>query len=107
MERAVAFYERFLEQPIKIKDKIFSVFDFNGFRLCLFAPDQVKEKVCWGDNCLLSFEVVDMDKLINKLKKLKVKIVYPLTKIGGNYVLEFKDTEGNDIEVYCKLTNRL
>lgn len=103
MDRAIAFYEKFLEQPVKVKDEIFSIFDFNGFRLCLFAPDKVKEKVTYGDNCLLSFEVDDMDELIKKLKELNAKIVYPLTKIGNNSVLEFRDTEGNDVEMYCKL----
>ena len=44
-----------------------------------------------------------MDKLRKKLDELKVEIVFPLTKIDKNRVLEFKDSEGNDIEVYCKI----
>jgi predicted enzyme related to lactoylglutathione lyase len=104
MDRAIDFYEKFLDQPVKVRDKVFSIFDFKGFRLCLFAPDEVKEEVSYGDNCLLSFEVDDMNKLIEKLKNLNAKITYPLTKIGNNQVLEFRDTEGNDVEVYCKLT---
>ena len=34
--------------------------------------------------------------------ELNAKIVFPLTKIKNNWVLEFKDSEENDIEVYCK-----
>lgn len=102
MERAIKFYEEFLGQDIDIKDDILSVFDFKGFRLCLFCNERVNEKVTYGDNCLLSFEVDDMDELIKKLDILDVEIVFPLTKIGSNLVLEFKDIEGNDIEVYCK-----
>ncbi|GMQ60247.1 hypothetical protein AN1V17_46470 [Vallitalea sediminicola] len=30
-------------------------------------------------------------------------IVFPLTVIGGNKVLEFTDSEGNDIEITCPL----
>ncbi|GAG87914.1 unnamed protein product, partial [marine sediment metagenome] len=55
--------------------------------------------------CLPSFEVNDINKVIEKLKILDREIVFPLTKIGDNWVLEFKDTEGNDIEVYSKINN--
>lgn len=103
MDRAINFYESFLEQSVDIKDEILSIFNFKGFRLCLFCNDKVNEKVTYGDNCLLSFEVDDMDALQRKLLDLKVEIVFPLTKIGDNLVLEFKDTENNDIEVYCNV----
>lgn len=103
MDRAINFYESFLEQSVDIKDEILSIFNFKGFRLCLFCNDEVNEKVTYGDNCLLSFEVDDMDALRRKLIDLKVEIVFPLTKIGDNLVLEFKDTENNDVEVYCNV----
>ncbi len=103
MERAINFYEIFFEQPVEKRDKIISIFTFKGFRFCLFNNRKVNEEVTWGDNCLPSFEVSDMDKLRKKLDELKVEIVFPLTKIDKNRVLEFKDSEGNDIEVYCKI----
>ena len=68
----------------------------------MFNNSEVNEKVTWGDNCLPSFEVSDIDKLKDKLDKLGAEIVFPVTKIDGNRVLEFKDSEGNDIEVYSK-----
>lgn len=103
MDRAIRFYERFLEQPIDKKDDLFSIFHFKGFNLCLFHYRKANEQVVYGDNCLLSFEVNDMDRLMEKLNELGVEIVYPLTKIGRNLVLEFKDPEGNDVEVYCRV----
>lgn len=101
MNRAIKFYEQFLEQQVNIRDGIFSIFNLDGFNFCLFNPKKVKEEVTYGDNCLLSFKVENMDDLQKKLDCLKVEIVYPLTKIGDKLVLEFKDPEGNDIEVYC------
>lgn len=103
MHRAVGFYERFFEQPAEKEDEVFSIFNIKGFRFCLFDNSKVNEKVIWGDNCLPSFEVNDMSKLISKLDDLKADIVFPLKRINENWVLEFKDSEGNDIEVYCKI----
>ena len=103
MDRAIKFYENFFEQPVFKKDKILSIFNIKGFRFCLFNNSEVNENVTWGDNCLPSFEVNDINKVIEKLKMLEREIVFPLTKIGDNWVLEFKDTEGNDIEVYSKI----
>ncbi|MBL4932237.1 VOC family protein [Clostridium paridis] len=102
MERAIGFYEKFFEQDVDRKDDVFSIFNLNGFRFCLFNNSKVNEEVTWGDNCLPSFEVDDMEKLNKKLDELNAEIVFPLTKINENLVMEFKDSEGNDIEVYCK-----
>ena len=103
MNRAIKFYENLLDRKVDEKDKVISKFNLDGFRLCLFAPHKVGEKVTYGDNCLLSFGVNDMDLLQLRLKMLRVKTVYPLTKIGNNQVLEFKDPEENDVEVYSKI----
>ena len=106
MDCAINFYENFLEQSVFKKDKILSIFNIKGFRFCLFNNSEVDEKVIWGDNCLPSFEVNDINEIIEKLKFLDREIVFPLTKIGDNWVLEFKDTEGNDIEVYSKINEK-
>ena len=37
MNRAINFYEDFFEQPVTERDKLYSVFDINGFRFGLFA----------------------------------------------------------------------
>lgn len=103
MNRAIKFYEDFLGQPVEVRDEVFSIFAIKGFRFCLFNNSRVNEKVVWGDNCLPSFQVDDMDKLLEKLKAMKAEIVFPLTRINNNLVLEFKDSEGNDIEVYSRV----
>ena len=102
MTRAVNFYECLFEQKVTCKDDIFSVFDIGGFRFCLFNNSKVNEAVTWGDNCLPSFEVNSLDRLNEKLLELNAEIVFPLTRINANWVLEFRDSEGNDIEAYCK-----
>jgi len=102
MDRAISFYERFFEQKVDKKDDVFSIFIISDFRFCLFNNCKVNEAVTWGDNCLPSLEVNDMNKLIEKLKSLKAEIIFPLTKINENLVLEFADSEDNHMEVYCK-----
>lgn len=103
MKRAIEFYEDFFGQTVQVRDEVFSIFTIKNFRFCLFNNSKVDEKVVWGDNCLPSFEVDDINKLMEKLKSMNAKIVFPLTKINDNWVLEFKDSEGNDIEVYSSI----
>lgn len=97
MDRAVAFYEAFLEQSVTVRDKIYSVFDLHGFRLGLFAYREVNEEHTFGSNCLPSLSVGSLADLGKKTEGLK--IVFPLTKIGPNWVTEFEDSEGNHIEL--------
>lgn len=97
MERAISFYETFFEQKVTIKDDIYSVFDINGFRLGLFAFEKMGEPHTYGNNCLPSISVDNIDVFKQKLKGLK--IAFPPTKIANNWVAEFEDSEGNHIEL--------
>ena len=97
MQRAVAFYESFLQQDVTVYDDIYSVFDIDGFRLGLFAFKKVDETHVYGSNCLPSIDVENLDVLKNKIKNLK--LCFPLTKINNNWVVEFIDSEGNHIEL--------
>lgn len=107
MARAVAFYEKLFEQPAISESPVFSIFDVDGFRYCLFDHEKAGEKVLWGDNCLPSLEVPDIDEALKTVTDLGCAIVFPLTPIGNNMVFEFKDSEGNDIEVYmCRTSAR-
>jgi predicted enzyme related to lactoylglutathione lyase len=101
MQRAITFYEIFFEKTITRKDELYSVFDIKGFRLGLFAYKKVKEQHTFGTNCLPSIEVNDIDTLKKKLET--VKIVFPITKIGENWVSEFEDSEGNHIELTTRI----
>lgn len=103
MERAIRFYEALLGQKVTKKDPVYSVFDISGFRYGLFAHEKKKESHQWGNNCLPSLEVNNMDLALKRLEKLNSKIVFPLTVIGRNHVLEFLDSEGNQIELTCSL----
>jgi predicted enzyme related to lactoylglutathione lyase len=63
----------------------------------LFAFQKVNEQHVYGSNCLPSIEVNNLDILRSKISDLK--IVFPLTQIGTNWVTEFEDSEGNHIEM--------
>jgi predicted enzyme related to lactoylglutathione lyase len=97
MERAILFYESFFEQKVTVKDSLYSVFDINGFRLGLFAFEKVQEAHIFGSNCLPSVSVENIDIFNKKLEGLK--IIFPVIKIGNNWVAEFEDSEGNHIEL--------
>lgn len=97
MDRAIRFYESFLEQPVTGRDELYSVFDVNGFRLGLFAYEKAGEAHTYGSNCLPSLEVDCLDILKKKLEGLT--IVFECKRIGNNWVSEFEDSEGNHIEL--------
>lgn len=97
MERAISFYEGFFERPAAERNEIYSVFEIGGFRLGLFAFEKMNEHHIFGSNCLPSIEVDSVGIMEEKLRNLKV--VFPLTLIGSNWVSEFEDSEGNHIEL--------
>lgn len=97
MDRAVSFYEAFLERPAAVRDGIYSVFDVGGFRLGLFAYEKKGEQHTFGSNCLPSIAVENVKILRKKLTGLSV--VFPVTRIAGNWVAEFQDSEGNHVEL--------
>lgn len=100
LKRAVDFYEQILNQKVEDNGSLFTI---NGIRFWLFDYQPANDnRVVFGHNCLPSFEVSDIKSFMKKLEELKVQLVYPLTRLGNNLVLEFKDPEGNDIEVYSK-----
>ena len=93
MDRAIDFYEKFLERSVLKRDEVYSVFEADGFRLGLFAFQKAGEEHTFGSNCLPSIEVEDLETLRQKLSGLPV--CFPLTRIGSNWVAEFVDSEGN------------
>lgn len=99
MARGIDFYEHFFDRKADIKDQIYSVFIINGFRFGLFAYQEMSEDHVYGSNCLPSVEIEDVSRVMDVLEVYDCPIVFPLTKIGPNMVFEFKDPEGNHIEV--------
>lgn len=97
MERAICFYEDFFEMPVTERDEIYSVFEIGGFRLGLFAYEKKREHHTFGSNCLPSISLESLAVLKKKLAGLEA--CFPLTKIGGNWVAEFVDSEGNHVEL--------
>lgn len=97
MERAIAFYEALLEQPVTQQDEIYSVFDIGGFRMGLFAFEKKNEVHSFGSNCLPSIGWEDLASLQSKLEGQT--LCFPLTCIGPNWVAEIIDSEGNHIEM--------
>ena len=97
MKRAIEFYENFFELQVSERDEIYSIFDIKGFRLGLFAYEKVDEPHSFGNNCLPSIEVDNLNTLKKKLESLK--IVFELKQIGENWVCEFEDSEGNHVEM--------
>ena len=97
MERAIRFYEDFFEQPVTERDETYSVFDIGGFRYGLFAYQNVNEDHTFGSNCLPSIDFENIEIL--KAKLAGKEVCFPLTRIKGNWVAEFVDSEGNHIEV--------
>ena len=97
MDRAISFYEDLLEMPVSEKDRIYSVFEINGFRLGLFAYQKVNVDHIFGGNCLPSISFDNLNVLKSKLNDRE--ICFPLTKIKNNWVAEIVDSEGNHIEL--------
>lgn len=97
MNRAIDFYENFFEQSVDEKNDIYSVFIVNNFRFGLFAFEKTQEQHIFGNNCLPSISVDCLEVLKKKIEGLT--IVFPIKQIGKNWVAEFIDSEGNQIEI--------
>lgn len=97
MARAIRFYEALLERPVKERDETYSVLEVGGFRLGLFAFRPAGEERAYGTNCLPSLELPCCAALMRKLAGQRV--VFPLRRIGPNWVSEIEDSEGNRLEL--------
>ncbi len=99
LKRAKEFYEKIFNRQAQGDPPTFFV--GNGIRFWLFDYQAANdERAVFGHNCLPSFEVNNIKSFMEKLVELQAPIVFPLTLIGNSWVLEFRDTEGNDIEVW-------
>ncbi len=78
MKRAIGFYEDLLGQKVTEKNDIYSVFDINGFRYGLFANEKMNEAKKWGNNCLPSLEVSNIDLVLKKIRTIKLQNCFPI-----------------------------
>ncbi len=78
MKRAIDFYENLLGQKVTEENHIYSVFDINGFRYGLFANEEMNEAKKWGNNCLPSLEVNNIDLVLKKIRKIKLQNCFSL-----------------------------
>ena len=99
--RACDFYEYITGVKPVYRDGDYYL-ELNGMSILFYDYQKYKDEVVYGDNCLISFEIDNIFNLKSKLETMNIQIVFPLMQIGSNYVMEFKDLEGNDIEVYSK-----
>lgn len=105
MGRAISFYEDLL--GIKIihrEENTWADFDLgNGVYLGLINPRIISDKRIVGNNAIPVFFADDVDAVFEKVKKHKVKIIFPPENLKfTDYpyrCFQCEDTEGNLIEI--------
>jgi len=105
LDRAVRFYEELLGMKVKHREeKTWADFDVgSGFYLGLINPKIVSDKRVVGNNAIPVFFTDDVDAALAKIKKHKVKILFPPEDLAfTDYpyrCFQCEDTEGNIIEI--------
>ncbi|HLC98179.1 MAG TPA: VOC family protein [Candidatus Nanoarchaeia archaeon] len=105
LDRAVRFYEELLGMKVKHREeKTWADFDVgSGFYLGLINPKIVSDKRVVGNNAIPVFFTDDVDAVFERVKKRKVKILFPPEDLAfTDYpyrCFQCEDTEGNIIEI--------
>ena len=101
LERAKTFYERtiFRQEPSLTTDR-FIFFDLNGFLFGLFDPAMTGEEVRFGNNCVPTLEVADLETFHQHLRDSGVTIALPLQEVNETVIFQCLDSEGNVLEFY-------
>ncbi|PSP77725.1 hypothetical protein BRC81_09540 [Halobacteriales archaeon QS_1_68_20] len=77
------------------------MFEFDGFDFGLYAPGADGFDVEFGDNCVPTFEVEDVDAAYDRIEEIAPEMVHDeMLEIGDYRTFHFVDTEGNEIEVF-------
>jgi predicted enzyme related to lactoylglutathione lyase len=100
MERAISFYEKLLWQEVTSKDERMSTFELGNIQLLLYNPAVDNESVSYANNCIPTFEVTDIQHYKRLTGDNNLTVVMPLETIEQYKIFQFKDTEGNIIELY-------
>lgn len=105
MDRAIKFYEDLLGTKIKNREKnTWADFDLGkGFYFGLINPKIISSKRAVGNNSIPVFYTDNVDAIFEKIKKYKVKIIFPPEDLKfTDYpyrCFQCEDTEGNLIEI--------
>ena len=99
MDRAIWFYNKLFGFPPFIKDEVYTVYDMEGVRYALFDYTRIEE----GDQLSIEeskrLETYSNKKMLHTLLEMGARITSPPMVINNNWVFEFEDSEGNEIEV--------
>ena len=102
IERAKDFYSRFLNmEPTKIERERMVVFDLQNIKIGLYNPiadgDSLSDSD-FGRNCYACFGVDDVELELKRVSEFAEIIVHK--KVDYHDWFEFKDSEGNLLEVH-------
>ena len=100
MQGALEFYRRvFQKEPEEVSER-FSSFRLGSITFGLYNPKIDGGKIRWGTNCVPCFQVENIEKEFDRLRQLAPLIDDKIHRYGNYYLFQFKDPEGNLIEVY-------
>lgn len=98
MERGVDFYRKLLDREPEAKTDSFSSFRIGAFSLLLFRPspsEEVEEA-----NCVLTLKAGNVEEAHAMVQSLNVDMWPTPIEQEGYRLFQFKDTEGNVLEIY-------
>jgi predicted enzyme related to lactoylglutathione lyase len=100
MDRATKFYENLFGREADKNDPRYSEFQFENITFGLYSPDFDGAKITWGENCVVNFEISDAQVEYDRIKEFALEIDDEIMDLPQMYLFQFKDTEGNILEVY-------
>lgn len=101
MDRALAFYRELLGvEPVQAEER-FSTFSFGAVDFGLYNAGYDGFDRSIGDNCVPNFEADDVEAAYDRIADLAPEMVHDEVQTFGDYhTFHFRDTEGNQIEVF-------
>lgn len=100
MQRAVGFYEKLFGKKARKVGERFSEFKFGDITFGLYNPTEDGEAIEYGANCVPNFEVPNAKKEYERIKEFTSAIDDEIMDLPQMNLFQFKDTEGNIIEIY-------
>lgn len=101
MSRAIKFYETLFGRKCDKVDERFSEFHFDNVGLGLYNPSVDGEKITYGTNCVINFEIENAESEYERIKGFAPEIDDEIMRLDVMDLFQFKDTEGNLLEVYA------